>query len=192
MPTFFHYSPLFHLPVILADGLCFGEIAHHDLTRRQQAVSLTTQTDPDRLYCWGGDGQDQKKAVRYRCEIPADDPLLRPARDVWRKLKVQPRFLKILDPYGQSKWWYFYRVVIPRTRFRVQLLGRSGYVDVSEPDLERLAGEVAVVRDAFELETPPDRPWDLLVRLKNPQDETPLWLYHETHPAERYLLPRAP
>lgn len=51
MPHLFHYSPLIHLPPILAEGLYLGEIAHHDQTRALQAVSLTTQADPDRMYC---------------------------------------------------------------------------------------------------------------------------------------------
>jgi hypothetical protein len=191
MTTLFHYSPLLHLPPILAEGLSRGEIAHPDLTRRDQAVSLTTQSDPDRLYCWGGDAEDHKKAVRYACEIRSDDPLLQPARDLWREMKVQRESIKLLDPYGQSKWWYFYRGVIPRASFRVQLRGRSGYVDFPDPKLDRIAGEVAAVREKFEFERPDDRPWELLLRLKNPDDEAPLRFFYETHPAERYLPPPA-
>jgi len=189
VPVLFHYSPLFHLPPILHEGLSQGEIAQPDRTRREQAVSLTTQTDPERLVCWGkpGDEDEQKKAVRYVCDITDGDPLLRPARDVWRELKVPPQFLRALDSQGQSKWWYFYRGVIHRTNFRVQLRGKDGYFDVSDSELDRVRREVATVRGQFEFITPPGRPWELLVTLKNPADETPLWLFHETHPAERYL-----
>lgn len=49
------------------------------------------------------------------CEITVGDPLLRPAKEVWRELRVRPDFLKALDPHGQSKWWSFYRGVIPES-----------------------------------------------------------------------------
>jgi hypothetical protein len=88
VPTLYHYSPLIHLPPILAEGLRLGEIAHHDLRRCDQAVSLTTQADPDRMWCWGVRGDLAfKAAVRYVCDIAGDDPLLRPAREVWRELR---------------------------------------------------------------------------------------------------------
>lgn len=157
------------------------------MSYNQQAVSLTTQTDPDRLLCWGNAEEHQKKAVRYVCEIAPGDPLLRPARAVWRELKVMRRFLRLLDPRGQSKWWYFYRGVIPPEKFRVQLRGRDGYVDVPDTEVSRISREVAEVRDKFEFIVPRGRPWELFATLKNPGDESPLWLAHETHPAERYL-----
>jgi len=52
MPVLYHYSPLLHLPGIVASGWSRGEIIHPDPTVYHQAVSLTTQPDPERLACW--------------------------------------------------------------------------------------------------------------------------------------------
>ncbi|QEL16858.1 hypothetical protein [Limnoglobus roseus] len=186
MPTLFHYSTLFHLPPILSSGLSVGEIASFTAARRS-GVNLTTQTDPHQLNCWGGGQNEPKKAVRYRCEVAADDPLLRPARAVWRDLGVTPRQMRALDPRGESKWWSVYFGVIPMQAIGVELRGRNGYVAVGEPDTARIATEVAILRDRFEFIVPPDEPWALDLRLKDPTDPSPFWVLREAYPADRFL-----
>jgi hypothetical protein len=191
MPTLYHYSPLLHLPPICCEGLCQGEIAMHTQTVLHTAVSLTTQTDPCRLACWGGP-QPTSTAIRYRCHIPDGDTKLEPARDTWKRLGVPAKYVREgLDPNGQSKWWYFYHGTIPTNRFSVELRGEAGYVLPSTPELTLVVAEVRAVRDKFHFVVPANKPWALNVVLKDKSDESPFWLLDETHPADRYLAARA-
>src|SRR5262245_53393104 len=120
MMTLYHYTGLFHLSTILREGaLSRGEIAEPSLQRGEQAVSLTSQTDPDRVLCWGPYPLPEKTSVRFVCLIPEGDSRLEPARMAWKRLRVGKQFLKALDHYGQSKWWYFCHGPIPSERFRV-------------------------------------------------------------------------
>jgi hypothetical protein len=105
-------------------------------------------------------------------------------------LRVKPRFLKALDPYGQAKWWSIYRSVIPPDRFRVRFEACDGYIDLLERELTRVRRAVAEVRERFEFVEPKDTPRDRLVRLKVPSDPSPLWLLTEADPADRYLILR--
>ena len=77
MPLLYHYSPLCHLPDILAGGLSKGELADGRLPPRVTGVvNLTSQTDPNRLFCWGPDPKPASTAVRYVCRIPDGDTRL--------------------------------------------------------------------------------------------------------------------
>ncbi|HEX3314066.1 MAG TPA: hypothetical protein VHR72_04195 [Gemmataceae bacterium] len=188
MGIFYHYSPLFHLPPIVREGLSIGEIALPNLQDRKTAVSLTSQTDHDRLYFWGSSvSVPFKTAVRYVCHLDASDNKVESARSVWKRLDVSSRILKKLDPNGQSKWWYFYHGVIPPERFAVELWGRHGYVPTTRDQLARIAAEVDNLRNKFELIVPPKEPWALDVRLKDESDKSPLWVLNEACPADRYL-----
>ena len=71
MSILYHYSPLIHLPLILREGLTTGEIAQPTLLDRKvaKAVSLTSQTDHERLFFWGGTTSLAfKTAVRFVCD----------------------------------------------------------------------------------------------------------------------------
>ncbi len=187
-----HYSMLIHLPPICRDGLSRGDIAHHDSRVLHQAVSLTTQADPDRLRCWGSAPSPQNAAVRYVCRLPDGDAALEPALDTWRRLGVRPAFLKACNPNGQAKWWYFYFGVIPPESFTVELRGRDGYVPVAGPDLARVAAEVGADRDKYDISSPPQAPFLIYCTLKDEADPPARCLLGETHPAERLLAALTP
>ncbi len=189
MSILYHYSCLLHLPPILRDGLTIGEIAQPELRHRKiaNAVSLTSQTDHDRLFFWGGTTSIPfKTAVRYVCNIPEGDSNLELARSVWKRLNVSSKVVKKLDSTGQSKWWYFYHGVIPPERFTVELWGRHGFVPATSDQLSRIVTEVDSVRDKFEFIVPPNEPWVLDLRLKDPSDKSPLWVLKEACPADRF------
>src|SRR5262249_5588032 len=134
MPVLLHYSPLMHLPAILRGGLAKGEIARPGpRADGEVAVGLTTQTDPDRVHCWGGAAAPLKTTVRYVCPLPDGDPRLEPCRQAWQRLAVPKRWREHLDPKGESKWWYFWHGTIPLDGRDVQLRGKNGYVTVSGP-----------------------------------------------------------
>jgi hypothetical protein len=129
---------------------------------------------------------ETKTAVRYECKIAVGDVSLEAARDVWKKLKMTPQTIKSLDPNGQSKWWYFYHGKIMPELLKIELWGRDGYVPASTHQLSQIASEVGQLREKFEFIIPPNEPWALNVRLKDPKDKTPLWVLEETSPADRY------
>src|SRR5947208_701604 len=100
MPVLFHYSRIGHLPAILTEGLCKGELAGG--TARPllvDVVSLTSQSDPDRLNCWGAPCPE-KTAVRFTCRIPDGDPQLEGTRDAWKRLRVPKYRRDACDPHG--------------------------------------------------------------------------------------------
>ena len=186
MPTLYHYSPMLHLPPILCEGLSKGEIAQPNPHRHEEAVSLTMQTDPDRLWCWGQrQSEPWKTTVRYVCRIDDDDPRLEPACDTWRQLGALPKFRKLLDPCGQAKWWYFYRGTISADRFVVQLRGAEGYVTLTE--IDRVVEAVNIERDKFDFVVPEGMPFALdLV----PKDDAAMasWILGDMFPADRFAL----
>jgi hypothetical protein len=182
--TLYHYSPLIHLPPILREGLWNGEIAQPDPRRHEVAVSLTTQTDPDRLVCWSTT-DPWKTAVRYVCQVADRDPRLEPARDAWQRLRVPPKARKALDPCGQSKWWYFYKGTIPVDQLTVQLRSEAGYVPVT--DLDRVVEAVSVERDKFHFVVPEGLPF-ILDLVPKDKDAPPSWILSEVFPAERFAV----
>jgi len=193
MPTLYHYSPIAHLPPICREGLSKGDIAHPDLTHNKTAVSLTTQTDPVALACWAKP-QPRKTAVRYTCRIQDGDLRLLPAVLTWRKNKVSPKAIRRnLDPYGQARYWYFFHGVITPDMFTVELRGRCGYVPASGTDLAQVLEEVSAARDRIEFVRPPDRPWELIGKLKKGYEPTPenTWIFSEIYPADRFMAAAA-
>jgi len=189
MGVLYHYSSLVHLPPIIRDGLSEGEVSVPNPRGRTTAVSLTSQTDYERLFLWGKPERDpHKTAVRYACHLEDGDDKQEPARSAWRQLNVPPKYLKQrLDPLGQAKWWYFYHGVIPPGQFTVEFWGRRGYVPVPPGALSRIAAEVELARGFFEFFVQPGKPLDLFMKLKNPADTAPLWLMEEAFPADRFL-----
>lgn len=190
MPTLYHYSPLLHLPPILRDGLTLGEIAQPNPFRREQAISLTTQPDPDRIVCWGV-SEPIKTAVRYACNLPDGDERLEATRNAWKRLNIPKAFQDKLDPQRQAKWWSFWHGTIPVEWFTVELRGKGGYVMLTDTDRERVLYEVSAVREKFEFVVPPDEPHALDARLKDGSDKSPLWLLVEVYPADRFFTPSA-
>ena len=191
MATLFHYSSLFHLPQILREGLAIGEVAQPNLLKRKvaTAVSLTSQIDHNRLFFWGGAASLAfKTAVRYVCDIPDSDTKLEPARSLWKRLNVSSIAVTLLDPNGQSKWWYFYHGVIRPERFTVEFWGRHGFIPATSSQLSQIVTEVDIIRDKFEFIVPWNEPWALDLRLKDPKDKSPLWVLNEENPADRYSL----
>jgi hypothetical protein len=189
MSILYHYSCLLHLPPIIRGGLSIGEIAQPQLRHRKMAnaVSLTSQTDHDRLFFWGGSTSIPfKTAVRYVCKITEGDSNLEPARNLWKRLSLPSKAIKTFDPNGQSKWWYFYHGVIPPERFTVELWGSKGYVPLTSVQLPRIVSEMDVLRDEFEFIVPPDEPWTLDLKLKDESDKSPLWVLEESCPADRF------
>jgi hypothetical protein len=186
VPALYHYTGLLHLAEILREGLWRGEIARSD-DPTQQAISLTAQTNPDSLFCWGREPCPEKTSVRFVCAIPGGDDKLEPARKVWDRLRVWKQFKDVLAPFGQVKWWYFYHGLIPLDRLAVQFRGRAGYVDVSAEAMARVVPIVAAEREKYATYTPPDEPWALDVRTKDPAYKD-LWLLDDVFAAERFGL----
>jgi len=185
MPTLYHYSPLVHLAPIVAEGLTIGEIAQPNRYNRESAISLTSQTDPDKLMCWGA-SFSMKPAVRYVCRLPDGDKRLEATRDAWKRLNIPKAFRDILDPQGQAKWWWFWHGVIPPDLFTVELRGRDGYKAVEGRDLKRVAGEVAAVRERLRFEPHPDAPSILIIHVKDENDDEALAVLDEVYPADKY------
>ncbi len=151
----YHYSPLVHLPRVLAEGL-HPHAAHPQVNARLAAIALTTQADPTRLAFWGDamNARPEKTAVRYTCTLPANDSHLEPARAAWKRFKLGPGHVALLDPLNQGKWWAYYFGAIPVESLTIELRGRAGYVAVSGAELARVAAAVAGDRDKFD-DTPP-------------------------------------
>jgi hypothetical protein len=188
MPVLYHYSPLMHLPGIMTGGLSRGDIAHPNPTVCRQAVSLTTQTDPDRLACWGNRTPlARKTAVRYVCRLDDGDPMLEPSRQTWKRLGVPPKFMSRLDPLGQSKWWSFYHGTIPPERYTVQLRSVGGYVEPTADQLAAVVRAVAMERDRYESVPHPVCPAVIYYAPKNP-DASDHWLLEELFPADRFRV----
>src|SRR5262249_18059645 len=129
----------------------------------------------------------EKTSVRFVCLIPEGDSRLEPARMAWKRLRVGKQFLKALDHYGQSKWWYFCHGPIPSERFRVQFRSRAGYVDVSPEVMARVLPVLEAERAKYRTFTSPLEPWALYVEVIDP-DYQDLWLCQEAFPAERFQL----
>lgn len=188
MPVLYHYSPLLHLPSIMQGGLCRGEIVHPNPTVQRQAVSLTTQTDPERLACWGERTPlEMKTAVRYVCRLDDGDPRLEPARQTWKRLGVPPKFMRVIDPLGQSKWWSFYHGVIGPERFTVQLRSGGGYVEPTADQLAAVVRAVADERGHYESVPHPEYPSVISYAPKDP-DASDYWLLEEVFPADRFRV----
>lgn len=188
MPVLYHYSPLMHLPGIMAGGLFRGEIVHTDPTVCRQAVSLTTQTDPERLACWGERTPlAMKTAVRYVCRIDDGDPLLEPSRQTWKRLGVPPSLMRAIDPLGQSKWWSFYHGIITPERFTVQLRSGNGYVEPTAEQLAAVLQAVSIERDHYESVPHPEYPSVIYYAPKDP-NATDYWLLEEVFPADRFQV----
>ncbi len=186
--TLYHYSPMCFLPTVLREGLWKGDVAHHDIRVQLTAVSLTTQTDPDRLSCWGQrDALSFKTAVRYVCHLRDEDlPKLEAQRETWKRLRFSREYMRSLDPYGQAKWWYHFFGKIPREQFEVQLRGRSGYVTPPEAGLGRVSALVDEEHANYEFLSPLHAPGCMFVRhLSDSQDQ---WLFTECYPAERFAI----
>lgn len=187
MPILNHYTAVYTLPPIMAEGLRLGEIATNNVRSNHVAVSLTTQTDPDTLACWAGQ-QPHKTAVRLVCKINGGDARLEPALAAWKRLGVPPKFIReSLNPHGQAKWWYFYHGTIAPAEFAVELRGRNEYHPF--PSLDKVLTEVAAARDFYTFFVPDGFPWAQAVKLKNPESEDgpgTNWIFNEVFPAERF------
>jgi hypothetical protein len=153
----FHYSPLAHLPKILSEGLSKGDIAVPWRNVWQVAVSLTTQSDPDRTAFWI-EPYPFKMAVRYVCEIPSDDPKLEATRETWKRLKVPNNWIRVYDSRGQAKWWYFYHGIIPPELFVVELRSQSGYVRPTPEERANVCMAIEAERQKHTFEADPAQP----------------------------------
>jgi hypothetical protein len=156
--TLFHYSALAYLAPILAEGLRRGAIAVPWKNAFHEAVSLTTQADPDGAAFWI-DPFPWKLGVRYVCEIADDDPKLEPTKEAWKRLKVPKKWVEAFDPRGQAKWWSFYHGTIPPDRFVVELRCRRGYVRPSPDELAAVRQAAVAERDKFAPVPNPSKPW---------------------------------
>jgi hypothetical protein len=185
--TLLHYSPVGHLPLVLRDGLKGGDVAAVHNKATELAVSLTTQADPLKLGCWGLQANPHffKLAVRYVCRIDAGDPLLEPTRAAWKRLRYPPRACKILDPLGQSKWWYFYHGVIAPDRLTVELRHPGGYYRPTPEELADLAEFVAEERAKFAFEDDPNMPG--VVYMKPIADDARPEVMMHPYPALPYM-----
>ena len=181
--TLYHYSPILHLPAVLREGLCRGDVAHHDFRVQHQAVNLTTQADPDRL---GHGATPYKTGFRYVCRVPVSDMArLEPQRAMWWRLGVSEAIVRRLDPHGHAKWWSHYFGVIPRGQFDAQLRGRAGYVAPTDADLARVSEAVEGERGHYEFVSPPDAPYLVFVRPLDAVRDN--WLLTDPFPADRLL-----
>ena len=188
MPTLYHYSPLMHLPLILTHGLSRGEIVHPHRYVNAQAVSLTTQTDPTRLACWGERTTfPPKAAVRYVCRLEDGDPKLEQACQTWKRLGVPAKSMSMIDPLGQSKWWSFYHGTIPIDRITIQLRTGNGYIDPTSEQLADVVRAVQCERDRYEFFPHPEMP-SILCMARKDEDMSDEWLPTEAYPADRFHL----
>lgn len=157
MLKLYHYTPLVNLPSIMAEGLSLGNVAIESATEKGPvAVSLTTQSDPDSLLCWGESRPAiSRTQVRLACRLSPDDPKLERAADTWKRLSVSRRFLDAFDSRGQRKWWFFYFGVIPATDLTIELRGRAGYAEPEPSILDRVVQIATQQRDNLDFDTRP-------------------------------------
>lgn len=157
MLTLYHYTPLVNLPPIMAGGLSLGRVAIESNTAAGPvAVSLTSQTNPETLLCWGENRPTiSPTQVRLACRLNQDDPKLERAADTWKRLNVSRRFLDAIDSRGQRKWWYFYFGVIPAAELTVEVRGRAGYAALPANYLHGVLRIANQQRDNLDFDTRP-------------------------------------
>ena len=190
MPILYHYTKMAYLPSILADGLNRGELA--DGTPRPAltgVVNLTSQTDPDRLYCWGKNLHD-RTALRLTCRISDADPKLEGTKDAWKRLGVSKPNRDRCDRHGAAKWWFIYHGVIPPDWFRVHLRGRAGYVELTEADRGRVCEVIEAEAQNYVRKLEDGLMYVGLA--KGVPEDHDRWYLEEVYPADRFGISREP
>ena len=142
MIQLFHYTSVFHAPLILEQGISRGEVpvSHTEsttgvsLTRdgiaRRQAWCRTT-----RMICGGDVLPVDKTAVRLTVQIPDDDPRLLPWKEAACRLGVTTSYYRELDASGgggDRDWYVYFGVIPPEWITRVETKERLGY-ELADP-----------------------------------------------------------
>ena len=112
----FHFTARIYLPVIMSDGIRWGDVPLSAKTRRN-AVWLTSLHGRHKQQWIGGTKKAilDKSEIRLTVEIPSvNDPLLFKWVD-FAKVHVDPQTFKELDQTGGgwSDHWYVYFGIIP-------------------------------------------------------------------------------
>src|SRR4051812_37978511 len=120
----YHFTSLYALPSIQREGLTKGEVPVSE-NERATGPNLTGSGNPFSQH-WREGSVVNKAMVRITVELDQADTRLKNWRNqVWRGGNDAR---KLLDPYGQGKFWWIYFGIIPTSAFRkVELLDGGGY-----------------------------------------------------------------
>ncbi len=125
----YHYTCLLWLPGILREGfLANGTTADCPV----KGANFTTSTSRE-AQAWGMGSAADKTQVRLTAEVPQDKLVTQ--RDLWKRYRIKRQVRDILDPHGQSKFWYIYLGQLPPTSIvAVELATKVGYQRIDRED----------------------------------------------------------
>ena len=90
----YHFTCLFHLPSILADGLNRGDEVISP-TESLNAPSFTTNPNRNAVH-WNDGGPADKRRVRILVDVPDDDENLVPWRELMKRYNVRREVVKAI------------------------------------------------------------------------------------------------
>lgn len=147
----YHFTCLLHLPGILREGITQGEVPVSP-DRRLNGPNLTTSGNPQ-AQRWAAGSAGDKTRVRLTVHVPEGDGRLESWQGICRRLRVERRLQRWLDPTGQAKFWFIYWGVIPTEWIKVVELRQDGdYVPCSPDELRDLVAAIEVEREKLVFE----------------------------------------
>lgn len=146
----YHFTNLFNLPPILKEGIKLGEVAVSP-GHRVNAVNLTTNPNPG-SQSWKQHQPTDKTKVRLTLQLPQPDPLLRPWRDFCKERQVDKKLMRLLDPYGQGKfWWLYFGTIPPQVIEAIEVFSASEYRVVAGDELQARVAAIEEERLKFDV-----------------------------------------
>jgi hypothetical protein len=101
----FHFTALYHLPPIARDGLSKGEIPVNE-GKNAHGPNFTTNPKGSVQGHWATGAISDKTKIRIAVDIAESDPkLIHWKTKGWKGSRSH---LRLLDSFGQGKFWYVY------------------------------------------------------------------------------------
>jgi hypothetical protein len=174
----YHFTSLYSLAPITREGITRGSVPFgKELWQTKTALSLTTNTNPDALRYFASFGSRfNKLRVRLTVEIPERDERLENWRDFAKRVNMDKKWLRTMDPLGQGKFWYLFWGRIPADWITVIEVERNATFEQCQggtlADLVR-----DIDREREKIEETPGQGGLLWLRLKSEDDSS--WLMDE-------------
>lgn len=120
----YHYTCLFHLPKIMAEGLLpSGNLPLDDTglaKRSDQITALNLTTNPNRqdqlaIWCNTRRCPVDKSVVRFTLDLPEEE--LMSWRAMREKFKPRGRIVKLLSPITERRHWFYWFKTVPPSDF---------------------------------------------------------------------------
>ena len=147
--TLFHFTCLFHLSHIVAQGLTRGDLA--GTNRRRNVVSLTKNPEPTEAL-WGGElcGPVDKLKIRITAQVDYGERLMR-WRDALDKFGCPRSIQRRLNPCNEGHNWMCYFGAIPPSALSFEARSYSGvYRSLAGDRLAELVNEIEIERKKFD------------------------------------------